>query len=51
MLFRSDIGIELSLEGVGSLTDPAYLRRYEEKLELCDATYPMSPDQRLWKGR
>jgi predicted O-linked N-acetylglucosamine transferase (SPINDLY family) len=46
----NDIGIELGLEGIGSLTDPAYLRRYEEKLELYNATYPMAPDQRLWKG-
>jgi hypothetical protein len=46
----NDIGIELNLEEVGLLTDPAYLRRYEEKLELYNSVYPMSADGRLWKG-
>jgi predicted O-linked N-acetylglucosamine transferase (SPINDLY family) len=45
-----DIGAELNLEDVGSLTDDAYLGRYRAKLGHRHLTYPIRPDRRLWTG-
>ncbi len=44
------VGTELALEGVGSLTDEAYAKRYEDRLDLWHSNYPMSPDRRMWPG-
>ena len=44
------VGTELALEGVGLLTDEAYAKRWEERLDLWHANYPMPPDRRMWQA-
>jgi hypothetical protein len=44
-----DVGLELNLESVGTLTDDAYRSRYREKLEIWNQTFPIKCDSRLWK--
>lgn len=44
-----DLGTDLNLGNVGTLTDEAYGRRYEEKLYGWHQTYPIRSDARLWK--
>ena len=44
------VGTELGLDGVGSLPDEAYAKRWEERLDLWNANFPMSPDRRMWRG-
>jgi predicted O-linked N-acetylglucosamine transferase (SPINDLY family) len=44
------VGTELALDGVGSLTDEAYAKRYAERLDLWHANFPIKPDQRMWRG-
>ena len=44
------VGTALALEGVGLLTDEAYAKRYEERLDLWHANFPMPADRRFWMG-
>jgi hypothetical protein len=44
------VGTQLALDGVGSLPDEAYAKRYAERLDLWNANYPMPPDGRMWMG-
>jgi predicted O-linked N-acetylglucosamine transferase (SPINDLY family) len=44
------VGTELGLEGVGSLPDEAYAKRWQERLDLWNANYPLPRDGRMWAG-
>ena len=44
-----DIGLEINLESVGTLTDDAYRSRYRERLENWNRTFPIRGDSRVWK--
>jgi predicted O-linked N-acetylglucosamine transferase (SPINDLY family) len=46
-----DIGTELNLEDVGALPDEAYVRRYEERLNVWNRTYTLGADARFWQDR
>jgi predicted O-linked N-acetylglucosamine transferase (SPINDLY family) len=43
-----DIGVELDLENMDTLSDDDYVALYREKLAAWDAVYPIRPDGRLW---
>lgn len=44
-----DVGLDLNLEDVGGLTDDAYRRRYQDKLDIWHRTYPIKSDSRFCK--
>jgi hypothetical protein len=44
-----DLGSDLNLNAPETLSDEVYSRRYQEKLNGWHQTYPLRPDQRLWK--
>jgi predicted O-linked N-acetylglucosamine transferase (SPINDLY family) len=45
-----EIGVGLDLENIELLTDDAYLKLYQGKVAEWDASYPIAPDGRLWRG-
>jgi hypothetical protein len=45
-----EIGVELDLENIETLSDEAYVALYRDKLAAWNAAYPIAPDGRLWTG-
>jgi predicted O-linked N-acetylglucosamine transferase (SPINDLY family) len=45
----AEIALDLALEDVGALPDEAYVRRYKEKLQAWNQTYPLQADTRFWQ--
>lgn len=43
-----DIGVELDLTNIETISDDAYLALYREKLANWNIVYPITPDTRLW---
>lgn len=44
-----EIGLGLDLENIEALSDEAYISLYREKLAEWDSSYPIRPDNRLWR--
>jgi predicted O-linked N-acetylglucosamine transferase (SPINDLY family) len=44
-----EIGLELDHENIETLTSQEYEDLYAQKLAIWNETYPVSPDQRLWR--
>lgn len=45
-----EIGLELDIESAELMSDEAYLAQYQEKLAEWHSAYPISFDDRLWRG-
>jgi predicted O-linked N-acetylglucosamine transferase (SPINDLY family) len=45
-----EIGLELDLENIETLSNDAYVALYRDKLAAWHEVYPIAPDSRLWSG-